>query len=88
MPDKKKWWERPTTKGPLKKIREKIKGKKREKIKDVSFEEVPPNRPEEVPPRRQEDIAIQGIPNVPGVTKRTDYKGGGKVRDMFNEQYD
>ena len=80
MPDKKKWWERPTTKGPLKKLREKIKGKKREKIKDVSFEEVPPmleevppkNKPEEVPPRRQEDIAIQGIPNVPGVTKRTD----------------
>lgn len=63
-----------------KKIKQLLKSKKRKKAEA----ETPTMSSKPI----QQDL---GIPNIPGVTKRTDYttyKKGGKVRNVFKEQYD
>ena len=70
----------------------KKKGKWKEKIKQLLKSKKRKKAENEAPTmslkRTQQDL---GIPNIPGVTKRTDYttyKKGGKIRDAFKQQYD
>jgi hypothetical protein len=78
---KKKWYQRETTTGPFKKIREAIKGGVRKRKKKRAIETLREFKPDVTMPSGPKEIlkATEG---------EGSYKKGGKIRDQFTEQYD